>query len=447
MTDLVFILGKNWLLSLAEVIVLLEDKGLLREIRDYSKTSLIVSTTHAIKDEVIVDIQSALGGAFKVGRVIYKYEIDEVAKAYPSKGSFSKSARQDVGDCPWLHSVWRTVGGKKIKFGVSTYPSQVSDAPVHYIHFTKGLSEFIKRKLLEKGARKADYVMYEQPDRRVEKRINTSLWPQSLAKHNLLIPPNAEVLAAITESKVYIAKTVIAYDSMLQQLRDESRPFISSEISTSPKVCRTLLTLSGARPGDTVLDPFCGTGTLLMEAALLDMKCIGIDIDGNTSEGTKSNLIWLGRELGSYINFTVLKGDAREVNKLVSTQVDAVACEPHLGPVFRKRPERRDAEKQIVELTKLYRDALNAIDLILRADGRVALTIPVILTKNGDVSMDIREMTRGTRFQIYNLLPDHAFRGIDMKSRKIAIKPNRPVLPERKRGQIVQRAVVMLGRG
>jgi len=39
---------------------------------------------------------------------------------------------------------------------------------------------------IEGRARKADYVMYDKPDRRDEKRINTALWPHTIAKHNLL---------------------------------------------------------------------------------------------------------------------------------------------------------------------------------------------------------------------------------------------------------------------
>ena len=153
-------------------------------------------------------------------------------------------------------------------------------------------------------------------------------------------PPNAEVLAVITEGNLYIGKTVVVYDSRLQQYRDESRPYISPKTSTSPKLCRTLLTLAGAKPGDTVLDPFCGSGTLLMEAAILGMKCIGIDIDGDAVQGARLNLRWLSSDLGEKLDFRILKGDARRAIEVVGKEVDAIACEPILGPVYTKRPER-----------------------------------------------------------------------------------------------------------
>ncbi|MCK5239197.1 MAG: hypothetical protein KAR33_06600 [Candidatus Thorarchaeota archaeon] len=447
MTDLAFIFGKNWLLSLAEMIVHLEDNGLFREIKDYSKMGAIVTTKRSVTNGDIIDIQSALGGCFKVGRVFHSYDLKEIRSAFPSEGKPNQDAREVLAECPWLHSVFGKARGKKIKFAVSTYQSLTRYAPAHYTHFTRGMNDFIKKKLLEKGARKVDYIIYDKPDRRSEKRINTALWPHTIAKHSLLKPPNSEILAVFTEQGLYLAKAIAVYDSMLQQYRDESRPFISSEISTSPKICRTLLTLAGARAGDVVLDPFCGSGTLLMEAALMDMKCVGIDNDGNAVKGTISNLRWLGRDLGSHFNFRILKGDARHSDRIVQSEVDAIAFEPHLGPIYKNKPRRDDAEKEIEELTLLYRAAMKSFAKILRKDGRIAMTIPVILTNAGDVSIDLKKMLKGTEFEVYKLLPQHAFRNFNMSRREIDINPNRTILPERKRGQIIQRAVVMLGRG
>jgi tRNA (guanine10-N2)-dimethyltransferase len=274
--------------------------------------------------------------------------------------------------------------------------------------------------------------------------MNLALWPKTISKNNLLTPPNSEIIAAFTEKNLYIARTMVIYDSVLQQYRDESRPYISKEISTSPKICRTLLNLAGARPGDTVLDPFCGTGTLLMEAAMLGMKCIGVDIDGDQVHGTKTNLIWFGRDIGQRVEFDVFRGDARNLASLIHEQVDVVAFEPSLGPVSRKRPTAKEAEKTIKELTKLYREALTQIAQVLRPDGRVAMTIPVIISKSGQVPVDIREMLDGTGFGVYKMLPRDMIKSLSNSEERMYITPDRDVLPERKMGQIVQRQIIVL---
>jgi tRNA G10 N-methylase Trm11 len=45
-----------------------------------------------------------------------------------------------------------------------------------------------------------------------------------------------------------------------------------------PQMIRALLNIIGLEQGDTVLDPFIGSGTTAVEAQLLGMNCIGIDI-------------------------------------------------------------------------------------------------------------------------------------------------------------------------
>jgi len=442
MVEYMFILGSNWLLSIAELLVYVRNRGYEAVVSDHSRHAVILDFKEKLSLEEVIDMQSALGGCYKVGRVIQTYNIIIPRNAYPTHGKPDREAREILESCPWLPSLWQRPRGKKIKFGVSTYHIFDGKAPIQYRRFTRGLDDTIKKHLLQKGARKADYFAYDEPDRRQAKRMNLALWPKTIAKNSLLTPPNAEILAAFTEKNLYLARTMVVYDSVLQQYRDESRPYVSSQISTSPKICRTLLNLAGARPGDTILDPFCGTGTLLIEAAMLGMKCIGVDIDGNQVQGTKSNMAWYGRDIGEQVNFEVIRGDARNLTNFIHKQVDAVAFEPSLGPVSRKKPTAKEAEETIEELTELYREALTQITQVLRPDGRVAMTIPVIISKTGPVSMDIRELIKGTGLGIYRMLPADMIKSLSDSDERLRISPNREVLPERKMGQIVQRQLI-----
>lgn len=45
-----------------------------------------------------------------------------------------------------------------------------------------------------------------------------------------------------------------------------------------PQMIRALLNIMGLAPGDTVLDPFIGSGTTAVESQLLGINCLGIDI-------------------------------------------------------------------------------------------------------------------------------------------------------------------------
>ncbi len=444
MTKLAFVLGSNWLLSIAELLVYIQDRGFEGYLVDHTRNAAIIDIEQKLNNDQIVDMQSALGGCYKIGKVIWEYDINIPLGAYPIKKAANKEYLDEIKKCPWLKIVWPRVKGKKIKFGVSTYPIIDGEFPVNFRRFSRGMNDEVKKLLLENGARRADYYIYDEPDRRVEGRLNIALWPKSIARNSLLTPPNAEILAIFSETRLYFARTNVVYDSMLQQYRDESRPFVSAEISTSPKICRTLLNLAGARPGDTVLDPFCGTGTILMEAAILGMKCIGVDIDGNQVQGARSNMKWLAKDLGQKLEYDIFIGDSRQLSSLIKKEVDAVAFEPVLGPIYKKTPTREEAEETIDELTTLYRSVLKQISNILRPDGRVGMTIPVIKTESGPISIKFNDLIRDTGLTLYRMLASNSIKSRKEIDPRLKIRPERELIPERKRGQLVQRAIIVL---
>ncbi len=61
-----------------------------------------------------------------------------------------------------------------------------------------------------------------------------------------------------------------------------------------PDLARLMVNLSLVNPGETLIDPFCGTGSILIEAASLGVKSYGIEIDEEIYEGCLDNLFVLG---------------------------------------------------------------------------------------------------------------------------------------------------------
>ncbi|MFB6205099.1 MAG: TIGR01177 family methyltransferase [Haloglomus sp.] len=60
--------------------------------------------------------------------------------------------------------------------------------------------------------------------------------------------------------------------------------------SMDPLLARALANIAGARPGRTLLDPMCGTGGLLLEAALVGADVVGVDAQRKMARGTRENL-------------------------------------------------------------------------------------------------------------------------------------------------------------
>jgi tRNA (guanine10-N2)-dimethyltransferase len=62
------------------------------------------------------------------------------------------------------------------------------------------------------------------------------------------------------------------------------------------KLSRCMVNLSQLKEGDTLCDPFCGTGTILLEAESMGMHSIGIDFDFNMCDITRRNIVANGYE-------------------------------------------------------------------------------------------------------------------------------------------------------
>jgi len=73
------------------------------------------------------------------------------------------------------------------------------------------------------------------------------------------------------------------------------RPFFQP-VSLDPKQAKLLISLAHRRGTETntVVDPFCGTGGIAIEAALQGMEALASDLDPRMVEGTLQNLEWAG---------------------------------------------------------------------------------------------------------------------------------------------------------
>ncbi|MCG7844536.1 MAG: methyltransferase domain-containing protein [Methanomassiliicoccales archaeon] len=137
------------------------------------------------------------------------------------------------------------------------------------------------------------------------------------------------------------------------------RPYFSP-ISLHPRYARALVNLTEARRGDTVLDPFCGTGGIVLEAALLGLKAIGSDIDPEMVEGCRQNLQHFG---------TSAKVEVSDIGDIGQNfgKVKAVATDPPYG---------RAASTKKEEINGLYERGLKAMTEVVIPRGRLGVVLP-----------------------------------------------------------------------
>jgi tRNA (guanine10-N2)-dimethyltransferase len=144
-------------------------------------------------------------------------------------------------------------------------------------------------------------------------------------------------------------------DSQFAGRRTERRPFFRS-YGMQPRKSRCLVNLSGIQPGQRLLDPCCGTGSCLIEAALMGVHAFGSDIDARAVAGSRDNLQALGLDAG----LRVL--DARRLDDWGAT-FDAVVSDLPYG---------LSASLAGAATRELYREILRAAALVLPR-GRVAV--------------------------------------------------------------------------
>lgn len=91
-----------------------------------------------------------------------------------------------------------------------------------------------------------------------------------------------------------------------------------------PPVAAAMAAMAELRPGAVVVDPCCGAGTLLAEAAVLEpaARCLGFDLSGRALDAARANTRGLP--------VTVERGDAGRL-PLADGSVDRVLCNPPWG--------------------------------------------------------------------------------------------------------------------
>lgn len=118
--------------------------------------------------------------------------------------------------------------------------------------------------------------------------------------------------------KVYNTEEGLVYTELVEDIprglfenrQNQKRPF-SSPISLDPVLARVMVNLSSVKAEDYVLDPFCGTGGILIEAGLCGIGVKGLDTQEEMIEGTVENL----EEYG-ILNYEVQQGDVSEAGEL-----------------------------------------------------------------------------------------------------------------------------------
>jgi modification methylase len=159
------------------------------------------------------------------------------------------------------------------------------------------------------------------------------------------------------------------------------------------------------RPGDLVVDPMCGIGTTLVEAAHLDRFAIGVEYERRWAELARRN-VEHAVDHGAPGYATVVRGDARNIAPLLGGDVRGTAAlvltSPPYGPAThgRVRASRDSEDPGLEKRDYRYSDdpanlAYSAVGRLMEGFTQILRGCRVLLKPGGFVVITVRPFRRG----------------------------------------------------
>ena len=341
MADTLCILGRQPAIGLAELESLYGSSAITSHSAD---TALVAQSIDAVP-------LNRLGGSIKTAQVITRLPATKWS---------------DIEAYLLAHSeLFPLDPESKVQFGISVYGKNV---PVNQI-----AAGALKIKKAWRARGQSVRVIPNQ----------TAALSSAQVFHNHLTGSRGLELIIAIGSDTVLAQTIAVQDIDSYTQRDRSRPKRDARVGMlPPKLAQIMVNLAAPRPGDIVLDPFCGTGVVLQEAALMGYQIYGTDLEPRMVDYTKTNLEWLAKNYGEPPHWTLDTGDATQYHW---QPFNVVVSELYLGQAFSAPPEFSvlNRTRQTVNLI-VERFLLNIHDQLAKDDSRLALAVPAWLTSGGN---------------------------------------------------------------
>lgn len=293
------------------------------------------------------ELIDSLGGTIKIATYLERF--DKVAEITPEK------CYQYLE--PYLNA------NKKNNFGFSYY-----DASPNLRQSLERLAMSVKKELKNNNYKA----------RLVTSRAH-ELSSVIVTKENLI---NTELIFISDHQSIIVGRTVAVQDFVRYGQRDFARPQRDDRSGMlPPKLAQMMINLGGADRYRTLLDPFCGSGTILQEALLLDYtEVLGSDLSPQAVSASQKNISWLKKNFGLSNEAKIIQQDVRHLaESLDENSVDLIVTEPFMGPAqwIQRQNSVSDLYSIAKELTELYQAAFENFYQVLKPGAIVVFAFPI----------------------------------------------------------------------
>jgi tRNA G10 N-methylase Trm11 len=213
---------------------------------------------------------------------------------------------------------------------------------------------------------------------------------------------DVEIFAQSIGSNIFLGMTEQKFSSKESERRDMGKPVRRESLAISPRLAKILINISGAKEGETVLDPFCGIGGVVQEAVLLGINCVGIDRDSSAILGARKNLSWLESNYTIKAKYELLNMNSLNIQ---DGQYDAIVGESSLGEILKRKLSKGQAQEYLESFQKNIIPLLIKFRKIKKPGARIAMTFPVF----EEAQIDITNLLACTGLELVSL------NGVDFK--------------------------------
>lgn len=183
-----------------------------------------------------------------------------------------------------------------------------------------------------------------------------SFYEGTFAKWTAREPAEVEVWAFLSEGRASVGLRLTDTSFRQRRYKRDERPG-----SLRPTLAAAVVLSAKVSPGETVLDPMCGVGTLLLECGLAhhDVRLFGGDRDRNALDLARNN----AERAGVPIEFNQGNATDEDAFRSLEAQVSLILCNLPFGKQFGAKDD----------LMVLYRRALQRWKKVLAPGGRMVL--------------------------------------------------------------------------
>ncbi len=318
MKEYLFLLGRNPILSRAEL------KNFCREIWYNEEKSLFIGKNLRFEnprdlpkthEQLFLD---RLGGVIRFGEIMGEFE---------SLKDIQQKIIEEINNDNKIE--------ERILLGFSAFGCGRN--------FLKSFSSKIKDLLQIKSSCKV----------RIENSPSENLTSGRIFNAKLLKKGN-EFIIVKNNSTYLLSKTLANQNIRNYTLRDRIKTFRDMKRGMlPPKLAQILINLANPNYNETIIDPFCGTGTINIEAAIMGYQTIGSDIDEKIIIDAKNNFDQMAekfrynKEIAKF-----LVSDAKNFPK--DKQSGVISTEGYLGFNFANKPTIKGIEKNASDVFELW---------------------------------------------------------------------------------------------